>query len=68
MLATEVPGDEGGSPDHRYTRGGRRRHRRYRDALSLKHLTIFPHFPGDTYETAEVQLQRYAEEVRPLID
>jgi alkanesulfonate monooxygenase SsuD/methylene tetrahydromethanopterin reductase-like flavin-dependent oxidoreductase (luciferase family) len=40
----------------------------YRDALSLKHLTIFPHFPGDTYETAEIQLQRYAEEVRPLID
>ena len=40
----------------------------YRDALSLKHLTIFPHFPGETYDKAELQMQRYAEEVKPLID
>jgi alkanesulfonate monooxygenase SsuD/methylene tetrahydromethanopterin reductase-like flavin-dependent oxidoreductase (luciferase family) len=41
---------------------------RYKESLSLKHLTIFPHFPGDTYDKAEEQLQRYAEEVRPLVD
>ncbi len=40
----------------------------YKAALSLQHLTIFPHFPGDTYDKAELQMQRYAEEVRPLID
>jgi len=39
----------------------------YQDALSLKHLTIYPHFPGDTYEKAEEQMQRYAEQVRPLL-
>ncbi|HSB85002.1 MAG TPA: LLM class flavin-dependent oxidoreductase [Ilumatobacteraceae bacterium] len=40
----------------------------YKEALSLQHLTVFPHFPGDTYEKAELQMQRYAEEVRPLIE
>ncbi len=40
----------------------------YKAALSLQHLTIFPHFPGDTYDKAELQMQRYAEQVRPLID
>jgi len=40
----------------------------YKEALSLQHLTVFPHFPGETYEKAELQMQRYAEEVRPLID
>lgn len=40
----------------------------YKEALCLRHLTIFPHFPGDTYDKAEVQMQRYAEQVRPLID
>ena len=39
----------------------------YQDALSLQHLTIFPHFPGDTYDKAEEQMQRFAEEVRPLL-
>ncbi|MFM8530189.1 MAG: LLM class flavin-dependent oxidoreductase [Ilumatobacteraceae bacterium] len=39
----------------------------YQDKLSLKHLTLYPHFPGDTYDKAEEQMQRYAEEVRPLL-
>jgi alkanesulfonate monooxygenase SsuD/methylene tetrahydromethanopterin reductase-like flavin-dependent oxidoreductase (luciferase family) len=39
----------------------------YKDMLSLKHLTIFPHFPGDRYTKAEEQMQRYAEEVKPLL-
>jgi alkanesulfonate monooxygenase SsuD/methylene tetrahydromethanopterin reductase-like flavin-dependent oxidoreductase (luciferase family) len=39
----------------------------YRDRLQLCDLCIFPNFPGDTYETSEVQMQRYAEEVRPLL-
>ena len=37
-------------------------------ALSLQHLTVFPSFPGDTYDKAAEQMQRYAEQVRPLID
>ena len=28
----------------------------YRDALSLEHLTVFPHFPGDSYDDAEEQM------------
>jgi alkanesulfonate monooxygenase SsuD/methylene tetrahydromethanopterin reductase-like flavin-dependent oxidoreductase (luciferase family) len=39
----------------------------YRDRLQLADLCIFPNFPGDSYETTEVQMQRYAEEVRPLL-
>jgi alkanesulfonate monooxygenase SsuD/methylene tetrahydromethanopterin reductase-like flavin-dependent oxidoreductase (luciferase family) len=39
----------------------------YQHDLSLHHLTIFPHFPGDTYDKAEEQMQRFAEEVRPLL-
>ena len=39
----------------------------YRDRLALTDLTLFPNFPGDTYDTTEEQLQRYAEEVRPLL-
>jgi alkanesulfonate monooxygenase SsuD/methylene tetrahydromethanopterin reductase-like flavin-dependent oxidoreductase (luciferase family) len=39
----------------------------YRDRLQLQDLTIFPNFPGDTYDTTELQMQRYAEEVRPLL-
>ena len=33
----------------------------------VKHFAIFPHLPGDTYEKAEEQIQRFAEEVRPLL-
>ena len=39
----------------------------YKEQLSLKHLTVFPHFPGETYDSAEEQMQRYAEQVRPLL-
>jgi alkanesulfonate monooxygenase SsuD/methylene tetrahydromethanopterin reductase-like flavin-dependent oxidoreductase (luciferase family) len=39
----------------------------YRDLLGLEHLTIYPHFPGDTYQQTEEQLFRFAEQVRPLI-
>jgi alkanesulfonate monooxygenase SsuD/methylene tetrahydromethanopterin reductase-like flavin-dependent oxidoreductase (luciferase family) len=39
----------------------------YRDRLELEDLTLFPNFPGDTYASTEEQLQRYAEEVRPLL-
>jgi alkanesulfonate monooxygenase SsuD/methylene tetrahydromethanopterin reductase-like flavin-dependent oxidoreductase (luciferase family) len=39
----------------------------YRERLGLTELCIFPNFPGDSYETTEVQMQRYAEEVRPLL-
>jgi alkanesulfonate monooxygenase SsuD/methylene tetrahydromethanopterin reductase-like flavin-dependent oxidoreductase (luciferase family) len=40
---------------------------RYRDRLQLADLTIFPNFPGDTYDTTELQIQRFAEEVLPLL-
>jgi alkanesulfonate monooxygenase SsuD/methylene tetrahydromethanopterin reductase-like flavin-dependent oxidoreductase (luciferase family) len=39
----------------------------YRDRLDLRDLTLFPHFPGNTYADTEEQLQRYAEQVRPLL-
>lgn len=39
----------------------------YRDLLQVKHLTIFPSFPGDTYGQTAEQMQRYAEQVRPLL-
>jgi alkanesulfonate monooxygenase SsuD/methylene tetrahydromethanopterin reductase-like flavin-dependent oxidoreductase (luciferase family) len=39
----------------------------YRDSIGLENLTIFPHFPGETYEACEDQLVRYHEEVRPLL-
>ena len=39
----------------------------YRDRLGLTDLAIFPNFPGDTYTETEEQLQRYAEQVRPLL-
>jgi alkanesulfonate monooxygenase SsuD/methylene tetrahydromethanopterin reductase-like flavin-dependent oxidoreductase (luciferase family) len=39
----------------------------YRDRLQLSDLCIFPNFPGDTYDTTEVQMQRFAEEVLPLL-
>lgn len=39
----------------------------YRDMLNLRHFTIVPMFPGDTYQQADEQMTRYAEEVAPLL-
>lgn len=40
----------------------------HRDNLGgLAHLTVFPNFPGDTYATSEEQMQRFSEQVRPLL-
>jgi alkanesulfonate monooxygenase SsuD/methylene tetrahydromethanopterin reductase-like flavin-dependent oxidoreductase (luciferase family) len=39
----------------------------YRDALSLEHFTVFPHFPGESYDDAELQLARYMQDVVPLL-
>lgn len=39
----------------------------YRDMLNLRHFTIVPMFPGDTYHQADEQITRYAEEVAPLL-
>ncbi len=39
----------------------------FRDALDLRYLTVFPHFPGETYDEAEEQMARYMEEVVPLL-
>jgi alkanesulfonate monooxygenase SsuD/methylene tetrahydromethanopterin reductase-like flavin-dependent oxidoreductase (luciferase family) len=39
----------------------------WRDLVGLENLVIFPHFPGDTYDEAEDQLARWAEQVRPLV-
>ncbi len=33
----------------------------------VEHLTVFPHLPGDTYEKGEEQLQRFSQEVMPLL-
>jgi alkanesulfonate monooxygenase SsuD/methylene tetrahydromethanopterin reductase-like flavin-dependent oxidoreductase (luciferase family) len=40
----------------------------YKDLLQLQHLTIYPAFPGDTYDVVAEQMQRYAEQVRPLLN
>lgn len=39
----------------------------HRDALGLEHLVLFPHFPGHTYDMAAEQMQRFVEEVVPLL-
>ncbi len=39
----------------------------YKEFLGLADLTIFPSYPGDTYEKAEEQIQRFAQEVLPLL-
>jgi alkanesulfonate monooxygenase SsuD/methylene tetrahydromethanopterin reductase-like flavin-dependent oxidoreductase (luciferase family) len=39
----------------------------YKDLLGLEHLTLFPNFPGDSYQETQEQMFRYAEEVRPLV-
>jgi alkanesulfonate monooxygenase SsuD/methylene tetrahydromethanopterin reductase-like flavin-dependent oxidoreductase (luciferase family) len=40
----------------------------YRDLLGVDHLTIFPHFLGDSYKKADEQLARFIEEVFPLVN
>jgi alkanesulfonate monooxygenase SsuD/methylene tetrahydromethanopterin reductase-like flavin-dependent oxidoreductase (luciferase family) len=40
----------------------------YRDLLGVEHLTIFPHFLGDSYKKADEQLARFIEEVFPLVN
>ncbi len=39
----------------------------HRDLTGMGYLTIFPNFPGDTYKKTEEQLQRFIEEVAPLV-
>jgi alkanesulfonate monooxygenase SsuD/methylene tetrahydromethanopterin reductase-like flavin-dependent oxidoreductase (luciferase family) len=39
----------------------------YRQGLGLQDLTIFPGYPGDSYDKCEEQLARFAEEVAPLL-
>jgi alkanesulfonate monooxygenase SsuD/methylene tetrahydromethanopterin reductase-like flavin-dependent oxidoreductase (luciferase family) len=40
----------------------------YRDLLGVEHLTIFPHFLGDSYKKADEQMARFIEEVVPLVN
>jgi len=35
--------------------------------LGVERITIFPMFPGDTFDAAEEQMARFAEQVRPLV-
>ena len=39
----------------------------YKELLGLTDLTIFPSYPGDTYEKAEEQIHRFGQEVLPLL-
>jgi alkanesulfonate monooxygenase SsuD/methylene tetrahydromethanopterin reductase-like flavin-dependent oxidoreductase (luciferase family) len=39
----------------------------YRDLLGVEHITIFPHFLGDSYKKADEQMARFIEEVVPLV-
>ncbi len=39
----------------------------FRDLTGMEHLTIFPNFPGDSYKKSEEQLQRFMQEVLPLV-
>jgi alkanesulfonate monooxygenase SsuD/methylene tetrahydromethanopterin reductase-like flavin-dependent oxidoreductase (luciferase family) len=41
--------------------------RAYRDLLHLEDLVIFPNFPGDSYDESIEQMQRYMDEVDPLL-
>ena len=40
----------------------------YRELLGVEHLTIFPHFLGDSYKKADEQMARFIEEVVPLVN
>ncbi len=39
----------------------------YKEELGLTDLTIYPHFPGDTYSFTIEQLHRFGQDVAPLI-
>ena len=39
----------------------------WKDAIGLENVVIFPQFPGDSYDAAEEQLERWATQVRPLL-
>lgn len=39
----------------------------YRDLVGLENLTLVPAFPGDSYDEAEDQLARLAEQVLPMV-
>ena len=39
----------------------------YKTALGLRHFTIVPQFPGDSYVATGEQMARYMEEVHPLV-
>jgi alkanesulfonate monooxygenase SsuD/methylene tetrahydromethanopterin reductase-like flavin-dependent oxidoreductase (luciferase family) len=41
---------------------------RYREELQLNDLTIFPSFPGDSYDETDDQVSRFAEQVAPLLN
>ncbi len=40
---------------------------RYREELGVEQLTIFPSYPGDTFDQTDEQLSRFAEQVMPLL-
>lgn len=39
----------------------------FRDLLGVENLTIFPHMLGDSYNKAEEQMERFINEVMPLL-
>lgn len=39
----------------------------FRDLLGVEYVTIFPHMLGDTYAKAEEQMERFMNEVMPLV-
>jgi len=39
----------------------------YKDLLHLEDLVVFPNLPGDSYDSSVEQLQRYMDEVDPLL-
>ena len=39
----------------------------YKDLLGIEYLTLFPHLVGDPYSKAVEQMDRFANEVMPLV-
>lgn len=39
----------------------------YRDLLDMEYVTIFPHMIGDAYKKADEQMERFMNEVMPLV-
>jgi len=39
----------------------------YRDLIGVENLTIFPHMLGDSYKKADEQMDRFMNEVVPLV-